>query len=141
MSTEENKARTRRVYEEVFNQGNLAVVDELFSPNHVYHDPGFPEPIRGPEGFKQYAMMYRNAFPDNTITIEDLIAEGDTVAVRHTYRGTHKGTLQGIPPTGKQVMVTAMVISRTVDGKFAETWFTGDILGLLQQLGVVPAMG
>ena len=141
MSTEENKATVRRLYEEVINRGNLAVVDELVSPNHVFYDPGFPEPIRGPEGFKQYAMMFRNAFPDNTATIEDMIAEGDTVAVRHTYRGTHQGTLQGIPPTGKQVTVTAMVISRFVDGKFAEGWINYDALGMMQQLGVVPAPG
>ena len=141
MSTEDTKARMRRFYEEVFNRGNLAVVDELLSPNHVFHDPSFPEPIRGPEGFKQYVLMFRHAFPDNTITIEDLIAEGDTIVVRHTYRGTHKGDLMGIPPTGKQVPVTAIVISRSANRKFAESWINGDLLGLMQQLGVVPAPG
>src|SRR6266446_5250360 len=131
MSTEENKAKVRRVYEEALNQGNMAVVDELVSPNYVGHDPGFPQPVRGPEGLKQYVMVFRTAVPDTTVTI----------AVRHTYRGTHKGDLMGIPPTGKQITVTGIVIHRIADGKFVESWVNADNLGLMQQLGVVPTMG
>jgi len=141
MSTEENKANVRRVYEEAINQGNMAVVDELVSPDYIEHDPGFPQPVHGPEGLKQYFMVFRTAFPDTTITIEDMIAEGDTIAVRHTYRGTHKGDLMGMPPTGKQVTVTGIVIHRIADGKFVESWVNADNLGLMQQLGVVPTMG
>ena len=141
MSTEENKANVRRVYGEAINQGKMAVVDELVSPDYVEHDPGFPQPVRGPEGLKQYFMVFRTAFPDIHITIEDMIAEGDMVAVRHTARGTNQGDLMGMPPTGKQVTVTGIVIHRIADGKFVESWVNVDNLGLMQQLGVVPTMG
>ncbi len=141
MSTEENKALVRRVYEEAINRGNMAVVDELNSPNYVAHDPGFPQPVRGPEGLKQYFLVFRSAFPDVHITIEDMIAEGDTVVTRQTSRGTHQGDLMGIPPTGKQIAVTGMAIHRLANGKFVESWINADNLGLLQQLGVIPAPG
>ena len=140
MSTEENKALVRRVYEEAINRGNMAVVDELNSPNYVAHDPGFPQPVRGPEGLKQYFMVFRSAFPDVHITIEDMIAEGDTIAVRQTSRGTHQGDLMGMPPTGKQVTVTGIAIHKIANGKFVESWINADNLGLLQQLGVIPAL-
>src|SRR2546426_11430279 len=89
--TEVTKAIARRFYEEGWNQGNLAVFDELLASNHVLHDPGFPEPIRGPEGFKQYYASYRTAFPGNQLTVEDYLAEGDTVVSRWTGRGTQIG--------------------------------------------------
>ena len=88
-----------------------------------------------------YQSNYITAFPDLHFTIEDLIAEGGTVVVRFTTRGTHQGTLMGIPPTGKQVSGTGMFIDRIVNGKGVEQWFNSDILGLLQQLGVLPSMG
>jgi len=141
MSTEDNKATLRRFFEEVWNRGNLAVIDELLSSNHAFHEPNSPEPIRGPEGFKQYVIMNRNAFPDAHITIEDLIAEGDKVTNRFTFTGTQKGDLMGIPPTGKRVTVTAIVISHVVAGKFVESWINSDGLGMLQQLGVIPTPG
>ncbi len=138
MSTEENKAIDRRFTEEVWNRGNLAVVDELMSADYNGHDPMMPA---GSEGFKQYVLMYRSAFPDVHLTIEDQIAEGDTVVSRWTARGTHKGELMGIPPTGKQVTVTGMNIERVANGKLVEGWSNYDTLGMLQQLGVVPAPG
>ena len=141
MSTEENKAIVRRVYEEAINRGNMAVVDELVSPDYVAHDPGFPQPVRGPEGLKQYFLVFRTAFPDLHLTIEDIIAEGDTVVVRHTARGTHQGDLMGMPPTGKQETVTGIAIHRLVNGKFVESWVNAGSLGLMQQLGVIPSMG
>jgi predicted ester cyclase len=85
--------------------------------------------------------MYLTAFPDLHLTIEDLIAEGDKVVDRQTARGTHQGTFMGIPPTGKQITVTAMNISRIVGGKIVEHWVELDTLGMLQQLGVVPMPG
>lgn len=139
MSTEDNKALVRRFYEEIFNRGNMAVVDELCTANYLFHDP--TGPVQGPEGFKQFATMYRTAFPDLHITIDDAIAEGDKVVARTTGRGTHKGELMGIPPTGKQIAVSGMTISRIVNGKAEETWANYDALGMLQQLGVVPAPG
>ena len=141
MLAEANKALARRFYEEGWNQGNLAIFDELFAPNHVLHDPSFPEPIRGLEGFKQYYGSYRTAFPGNQLTVEAYIAEGDTVVSRWTGRGTHTGDLMGIAPTGKQVTVTGISIQRIANGKIVEEWSNYDMLGMLQQLGVAPMPG
>lgn len=135
MLTKENKALLRRLFEEVWNQGNLAAVDELLAADYVLHDPA--QLIRGPEGFKAYV----SAFPDLHATIEDQIAEEDKVAMRFTVRATHKGAFQGLPPTGKQVILTGIDIQRIADGKVAENWVNLDALGLLQQLGVVLPPG
>ena len=138
MSTEENKANVRRGFEAV-NQKNLAVFDELLTPDIVVHNASTTN--QGLEAYKQVLSMYMTAFPDLHFTIEDMIAEGDTVVVRYTTRGTHQGNFMGIPPTGKQVSGTGIFIDRIVNGKAVEQWINGDDLGLLQQLGVVPAMG
>jgi predicted ester cyclase len=140
MSTEENKANLHRTTEEVFNKGNLAIVDELVTTNSVLHLLG-GQKFKGPEGFKQFVTMFRTAFPDIHITIDDMVAEGDKVANRYTWRGTHKGELMGIAPTGKQVTVTGIKITQFVGGKQVEGWISGDQLGMMQQLGVVPPMG
>jgi len=139
MSTEENKAVLRRLYEEVWSQGNLATVDELLAVDYVLHDPAHL--VRGPEGFKAYVSAFRAAFPDLHAKVEDQIAEGDMAAMRFTARGTHKGEFQGIPPTGKQITLSGINIQRFVDGKIAENWVSLDALGMLQQLGVIPPMG
>lgn len=139
MSTEDNKALVRRVFEEVLNQGNLALIDELYSPDYVEHTPSGP--VHGTEAYKQYLMTYRTAFPDAHYTIEDQIAEGDKVMTRWSGRGTHQGPLMGIPPTGKQSTVTGMSIGRSEGGKIVEVWTEFDLLGVLQQLGVIPTMG
>ena len=139
MSTEENKAVLRRLYEEVWSQGNLATVDELLAADYVLHDPAHL--VRGPEGFKAYVSAFRAAFPDLHAKVEDQIAEGDMAAMRFTARGTHKGEFQGIPPTGKQITLSGINIQRFVDGKIAENWVSLDALGMLQQLGVIPPMG
>jgi len=138
MSTEDNKAHVRRGFEAV-NQKNLAVFDELLTPDVVFHSASTT--MQGLEAYKQFLSMYMTAFPDLHFTIEDMIAEGDTVVARFTTRGTHQGNLMGIPPTGKQVSGTGMFIDRIVNGKGVEQWFHTDDLGLLQQLGVIPAMG
>ena len=141
MSTEQNKAMDRRVYEEVWNGGNLAVVDELVAANYVDHDQDPNGTLEGVEGPKQSVTMYRTAFLDVHFTIEDQIAEGDLLVTRWTARGTHQGAFRGIPATGKQAVVTGISISRVADGKFIEGWTNFDALGLLQQLGAVPSMG
>jgi steroid delta-isomerase-like uncharacterized protein len=138
MSTEDNKAHVRRGFEAV-NQKNLAVFDELLTPDVVFHNASTT--MEGLEAYKQFLSMYMTAFPDLHFTIEDMIAEGDTVVARFTTRGTHQGNLMGIPPTGKQMSGTGMFIDRIVNGKAVEQWFNTDDLGLLQQLGVVPTMG
>ena len=138
MSTEENKANVRRGFE-ALNQRNLAVFDEILHPDVVFHTASTT--IQGLEAYKQYLSMYNIAFPDLHFTIEDIIAEGDTVVVRYTTRGTHQGTFMGILPTGKQLSGTGMFIDRIVNGKAVEQWGNSDTLGLLQQLGIVPAPG
>lgn len=141
MSAQENKAIVRHYTEELFNKGNLAAAEEIFAPNWVSHDlakQGLPP---GPEGMKQYISMLRLAFPDLDNHIEDQIAEGDKVVSRNTARGTHKGNFMGIAPTNKQMTTTAIVIDRFANGKIVETWVNIDMLGALQQLGVVPPMG
>ena len=140
MSTEDNKALLRRNIEEVLNKGNLAVADEIQATNYVYHGSGGQE-INGPEGFKQFITMFRTALPDFHCTIEDMVAEGDKVAHRLTLRGTHKGDLMGMAATGKQVTISAIVISRFAGGKEVEAWVNLDDLGMMQQLGVAPPMG
>jgi steroid delta-isomerase-like uncharacterized protein len=136
---QDNKALCRRLVNEVINQGNLATVDALVGPNYIYHGPGFE--LRGPEGFKQMVTMYRTAFPDLTLTINDLIAEDDKVVTRWTARGTHRGDLQGIAPTGRTTTVTGILISRFAGGKLVEDWEAFDEVGMLRQLGVtsIPA--
>ncbi len=139
MLTEENKALVREVFEELFSKGNLALADQAYAPDYVGHDPANPEPLRGPEGVKQDISRYRRAFPDLRFTVEDLVAEGDKVVARVTVRGTHQGELMGIAPTGKRAEVTGISIVRFAGGKIAEEWGNWDTLGLLQQIGAVPA--
>ena len=140
MSTEENKAIMRRVWEEIFNKGDLSVADEIIAPNYVYHGPIGME-FKGPEGFKQLITMFRTAFPDMRVTVEDMVAEGDKVVSRITGRGTHKGEFMGIAATGKQVTYTGILIVRFAGGKEVEVWGCSDLLGMMQQLGVVPPIG
>ncbi len=140
MSTEENKALYRRYYE-ALSQRDYARFDEIFAPTYVYHAPGLPDPVAGPEAFKQLVSGYVAAFPDVQPAIEDLIAEGDKVVARLTYRGTHQGEFQGIAPTGKQISMSSIDIVRIADGKIVEEWESPDNLGLLQQLGVIPTPG
>ena len=136
MSIEENKALMRRSTEEIFNNGNLDSADEIYSKNYIGHVP--PDEIKGLEDMKQFVSQFRNAFPDLNMTIEDLIAEGDMVVSRQTAIGTHDGEFQGIAPTGKKGIVSAIIIGRIVNGKFVEAWTNMDSLGLMMQLGIIP---
>ena len=136
--SEENKEKARRFLEEAFNEGNLDVADELFTSDYVLHDPSLPEEMRGPEGVKGVVQMYRSAFPDTNITVEDQIAEEERVVTRWTGRGTHQGELMGIPPSGNQVEVSGITISRFEGGKIAEDWTNYDTLGMMQQIGAIP---
>jgi predicted ester cyclase len=134
MSSEQNKATVRRFYDEVINQKNLAVLDELYGDKYVSHD--LPSERAA---LKRFIGSFHAAFPDGRITIDQMIAEGDSVALRATYRGTQTGALQDIPPTGKAVTVPAQDMYRLVEGKIVEHWGGPNQLSLLQQLGVVPA--
>jgi steroid delta-isomerase-like uncharacterized protein len=139
--SEENKAIVRRQEEELFTQGNLDVAVEVYARDYVGHDPSNPEDIRGLEAAKQAAADYRKAFPDLRVTVEDVIAEGDKVAARLRFRGTHRGELDGIAPTGRRVDCTGIVISRMEGGKIAEDWANFDDLGMMQQLGAISKPG
>lgn len=140
MSAESNKALSRRLLEEAFNAGNLAVIDELVTTDFVNHDAALPEPTVGPDAAKASIGAYRAGFPDLRITIEDQIAEGNRVVTRWSAKGTNQGEMMGMPPTGKQATVTGITIDLVVDGRIAESRTNWDTLGMLQQLGVVPAM-
>lgn len=140
MSAEENKGVTRRCWQACFNDGNLAIVDELVAPGYRWHGPGGQE-VTGGEGIKQLIGAFRTAFPDMHMVFEAQLAEDDTVASRWTMTGTHQGDLFGIPPTGKRMTISGIVISRFVGSQIAEEWEEFDQLGMMQQLGVIPAPG
>jgi len=142
MSTEENKACSRRVFEEVWNQRKFDVIDEIFATDYVGHFfVGSPD-IHGYEDYKQFVTMNLNALPDHQFTIEDQIAEGDKVVTQWTGSGTHKGEYMGIPPTGRQyTTVKGITVNRISGGKIVEEWSSWDILDMMQQLGAVPPLG
>ncbi len=136
MSTEKNKATIHRVFEDAINQNKMSAVDEIIAPNYVNHD--LPAPAPGTEGFKMVVGMFRMAFPDIHVTIEDSLAEGDKVMTRGHFTGTHQGAFMGVPPTGKKVTVKYLDEWRLENGKAVENWVQLDIMGLMVQLGVVP---
>jgi steroid delta-isomerase-like uncharacterized protein len=132
---EENKAIHRRVYEEIWNKGNLDVVEEIIDDDYIYH----PLPQRrGPEGYKTMYHGFAEAFTDFHCNIEDMVAEGNKVARRITSTGTFKGELMGIAPTGRQVTHTEAIFYSFEGGKAVEAWNYSDQLTMFQQLGVNP---
>lgn len=138
--SEQNKAIVRRLMGEVWSQGNVAVSDELLAASYVHHDPTTIDFGPGIEGEKQRAKLYRTAFPDLQFTIDDMIAEGDTVTARWTSQGTHQAPLLAVAPTGKKATVSGITIGRFANGKLVEGWVNWDALDLLQQLDVVPTL-
>lgn len=130
---EHNKYIVQLQHTEVWSIGNIALVDEIYSPDFVCHFLGGPE-WRGQEGVKQVVTTHRTSFPDWNEHIEDMIAEGDKVVTRWTSRGTHTGEFEGIPPTGKQVEIAEAAIFRIADGKIIEQWGFPDNLCLMKQL-------
>jgi steroid delta-isomerase-like uncharacterized protein len=137
MSDEENKAGQRRVWEEAFGKGNLEVIDELFAPSYSFKSP-LGIDIKGAEGFKQNLAMMRSAFPDMNISIDDMLAVDEKVVTRFTMKGTFTGEMMGIPPTGKDISVSGIVITRWENGKEVEAWESIDTLSFYQQLGITP---
>ncbi len=136
-TTEGNKAQFLRTYEELFNKGNVAIADELVTPDFLNHEA--PTGMdRGPESMRYAVIMLRTAFPDLHFTIEELVAEGDIVTGRLTMTGTHQGPFQGIPPTGRSFQEAQMHFVRFRDGKAIEHRAVRDDLGMMQQLGVIP---
>lgn len=131
----ENRALVRRWFEEVWNKGRAAAVDEMLATHAVIH--GLGEDLHGPAGFKPFHEAYRSAFPDVKIQIDDMVAEGDTVAARWSGKGTHRGEGLGFAATNRPVQFRGMVFVRVEQGKLVEGWNNFDQLGMLQQLGVV----
>jgi steroid delta-isomerase-like uncharacterized protein len=137
--SEANKSLVRRLVEEAINKGNLSIVDEILTNDYVYREPTVGE-RRGRAGYRELITMYRNAFPDIKLTIEEQITEGDKVVTRTNGTGTHRGELFGTAATGKHVSgVQGMFVTRIANGKVVEETVIYDALGMLRQLGVVPA--
>ena len=136
MSSEENKAVARRLFE-AMTRGDLGAVDDLFTPDAVVHDPG--RELRGREAIKQGLALLRAGFPDVVYTVEDQIAEGDKVVSRYRGEGTHLGQWRGVPATGRRFSYTGVLILRFEGGQIAEFWGQSDSLGLMQQLGAFPS--
>ena len=132
------KQIVKRLFEEPW-KGNWDVIDEYVAPGYIGHDPAEPEPIRGPAGVRANIEKYLTGFPGGGISVDDQIMEGDKVATRWTGRGTHTGEIAGISPTGKEVTISGLTLSRLENGMVVEEWTTWDTLGMLMQLGAVPA--
>lgn len=137
MGGKDIKEVTRTTFEEVWNKGNFDLLDEVMSRDSVFHVPGWGE-VRGPDGFREFASTTRNAFPDMKVNIEEQIAEGDMVATRWSWRGTHKGEFLGVSPTGRRVLVNGITMGRVSEDGRGESWLMGDLAGLLQQIGALP---
>jgi predicted ester cyclase len=140
MSIEAHKTIVRRTFEEIFNQGNLALVDTWVAANFVNHAAPAHRPS-GPESLKEHVVLLRVAFPDMHFKIEELIADEECVAARVTFQGIHRGVFRGFPPTDKPFVQLQMHMVRFVEGKVVEHWAVRDDLGLMQQLGIVPSSG
>lgn len=137
MPTDRTESIIGRIFGEAFNRGNLAVVDELLSPDHFTHTP-FGGAPHGSRGLKWLIAVFRAAFPDLQITVEDEITDGHRFAAHWTMRGTHKGLFLGNLPTGSPVEAQGIIFARTKNGQIIEDWTLIDQLRILQQLGVIP---
>lgn len=134
---QENKEFVRTWNEEVFEKQNLDVIDDLVAEEFVGYDPALPEPMRGPDGVREVVEMVLSAFPNSQVELEEVVGEGDRVAVRNSITATHKGEYLGIEPTGEEIEVTVVAFQRIDDGQFVEEYQLVDRLRMLQQLGVV----
>jgi steroid delta-isomerase-like uncharacterized protein len=139
VSAEENKAVLRR-WIEAYNERDLEAEAAVLAPGYVAHVPAAPGPLglEGLEAWRQFTAPFAEAFPDLRLTVEDIFSEGNMVAARVTFRGTHRGEFQGIPPTGKEVAFSSMEFNRVVSSKVEEHWVELDLFGLMQQLGAIP---
>jgi len=137
--SEQNKAIVRRLIEDLWNQKKAAVIDEIYAENCTQNEPGAV--LRGRAGVLQFFTIYTTAMPDVHCTIEDMLAEGDKVVLRWRCKGTQRGELQGIAPTGKPVNVSGTAIYRFSSGKIVEEHNVWDTLLLMQQIGAVGQLG
>ena len=139
MSATDNKALVRRFWEDLVGTGDPLVADEVLAPNYTVHYAGNPQMDR--DGFMQFLGALRDAFPDVTVTVEDLVAEEDEVAARWTWSGTQKGRFLDIPATDEAVVGSGIGLFRIADGRIVEDFVQEDTFGLLQQLGAIPKPG
>jgi len=139
--SKENKTIIRRLYAEVWNERKLEVVDELLSASHALNDPIVSGSQVGPELYKRRVAELTTGFPDLCFTVEDMIAEGEKVVACWTISGTHKGEYTGIPGTGKKIFLEGITIHHIKKGKILDSYARWDVLGLMQQLGAIPAQG
>lgn len=143
MSLDENKALARRIPEEVWSKGDFAAADVILSPDFVNHNPAFGHPPTR-DGYKQTVAQFREAFPDLCMTVEDVLAEGDKVALRFRAQGTHRGAFGAFRASSRPIDFTGTATARVRDSQVVELWVNGDLLGLIQQLGAAitpPAEG
>jgi len=136
--SEENKAIARK-FLRMFELGDLSMADEIIAAD--YHSHNSPNPNMGSEGVKSSITTFKNAFPDAKVKVEFLVAEGDKVVSRHTWSVTHQGEYMGVPATGKQANLNVMVAFGISHGKIREAWVIADVMGIMQQLGVVLSPG
>jgi steroid delta-isomerase-like uncharacterized protein len=137
----ENKTVVRRLYQEVWNERKLEVVDELISASHALNDPFVSGSQVGPELYKQRVVELTTGLPDLCFTIEDTIAEGEKFVTCWTISGTHQGEYMGIPPTGRKITLEGITIHHIRNGKILDSYARWDVLGLMRQLGAIPAQG
>lgn len=140
MSVQKNKALARRVFDEIWSQGELDLADELLAADFVGRPGGLGEPFRGPAGLKAFVGRLREGFPDITFVVEDMVAEGDLVATRWLATGTHDGEFMGIDPSNRSVKFSGMTILRCGDGLIREGWSQPDAVALLRQVGAMPEL-
>ncbi|MDY0813188.1 ester cyclase [Kitasatospora purpeofusca] len=138
---EANKALIRELTERAFNDGDLSAIGDRFAEDYVVHAPGLPPMPPGPDSFRQAVLLWRNAFPDVNVTVEDVAGDGDRVYARFTTRGTHQGRLFDIPPTGKPVTVHEMSCHRIVDGRVVESWIGDNVPRILLDIGAIQPVG
>jgi predicted ester cyclase len=141
MSTNVNTATGQRFFEDMLGKANWALADEILSKDIVMHHPSSPQPVAGAQAVVGFLGAFRAGFPNMSMKVELAFGEGDMVAVRWRMSGTHTAELFGIPPTGKPVSVVGISLLRFANGKVVEDWVSEDSLGLMQQIGVIPAMG
>jgi steroid delta-isomerase-like uncharacterized protein len=137
MSTEQNKAIVRRIYDELINQENPAVIDQVFALDAVIHDP-LMGTIQGAAAFRQLLSVFDTAFPGHRVQVEAVLADNEYVSVLHTHTATHTGPFMGMPPTGKTAIVNGIELFRLQQGKIVEFWRKDDDVSLLMQLGALP---
>ena len=137
----DNKAIILRLYGDVWNKRKLEVIKEIISPSHALHAPNISGSSIGPEAYKNQVVRFLAGYPDLRFTVEDTVVEKDKVVACWTLSGTHKGDFMGIPATNRKVSVDGMTIHHVADGKIMDSYSNWDALGMMQQLGVVPAIG